>query len=572
MHVLTMDIPDVFGMKADQITEKKLAVLSYFIEHTSTVQMGIPPSGKGIVYPDKKTNKSRFYSYPKRIEKDFKASYTKVSSTWARRICEDLESLGILGHEMRKAARQRQPTEHYFLRYGFEPFRKVIKVLFENRNVNGFSCSLSQEYIQSHIDENLVLAILAERNVEMFRSLNLVDWAPSEAEKVYSLYYTQKNKTASEWEKQKPDPFAESFEAYVRLVIKAQNTIKSQLVSGTAPRISLRFPVFGPDVSEEEKFKALIALNKGTFDYYHGLEKYPSAIRSHYARMQENGWVIPILALIRASPAALEKFLFGDWKPYHNNPSCMDYPLFTFLFAAINEISVSRSVPIEKRIPHVRFRPDFGGSPDTPLLQALFEISIDNGLTVCYDASFDTEHIFFGNANGDVWENDRDVNFRVLTWIDTRLSGSAISISEIPDFDAFFWALHDRKSKVSHYIVSKLPNHIQHFIRFNTSSFEEGSIIPSRLVEELNRILLRPDFYNKLIFANLILSDEGIKIVERTGVYRPFFDDNTYNYRVSTLNRQLIEESYPGLILRARNVTGESERLVVNNGSIPEKK
>jgi hypothetical protein len=187
---------------------------------------------------------------------------------------------------------------------------------------------------------------------------------------------------------------------------------------------------------------------------------------------------------------------------------------------------------------------------------------MDNGLTVCYDASFDTEHIFFGATTGDVWENDRDVNFRVLTWIDTRLSGSAISLSEIPDFDAFFRALQNRKSKVSHYIVSKLPNHLQHFIRYNNTPFEEGSVIPSRFVEELNRVLINPGFYDKIVFSDLTLSEEGSNVIERTGFYRPGFDEGLYHYTIQRLNRQLIEESYPRLVLKAREVVEGSERLV----------
>ena len=563
-----MDLPDVFGMDAEKITEKKLAVLSYFIEHTSSVQIGIPPLSKGVVYPDKTTNNPRFFSYPERIERDFKNSHTKISNTWARRICEDLETLGILGHEMKRAARQRQPTEHFFLEYGFEPFRKVMKIIYENRQDLFCAYGFWQEYIQSHINENLVMDVLAEKNVEMSRYLNIVDWDPAESAKVYSLYYSRKNKTTSEWEKTRPDSYAESYDAYLHLVIKSQNTMKSPVVSGSPPRIMFRLPVFKSSVSEEERFKSIVTLNQGIFEYYPGLEKFQSVIHGHYFRTQENAWVLPILALIRASPAALEIFLFGDWKPYHTSPSCMDYPLFMFLFAAINEISVSRSVPSEKIIPHVRFRPDFGRDPDLPALrQALFEISMENGITVCYDASFDTEHYFFGTANGDVWENDREVNFRVLTWIDTRLSGAAISLDEIPDFDAFFRAFQDRKSKVSTYIVSKLPNHIRHFILYNASPIEEGSVIPTRLMEELNRVLMRPGFYNNRIFSDLALTDEGTKLIERTGLNRSGFDDSLYYYSLQKLNRQLIEESYPGLIMRARGIGEGTERFVMERES-----
>jgi hypothetical protein len=577
-----MDLPDVLEMEADQITDKKWLVLQYFIDHTGTVQRGATPYQKGIVYPDKRTGKPRFYSYPKRIEEDFEKKipnseevHSDISRTWAMKICQDLTDLGILHYDMFVASRQKHPTEHYYLREDLDAFIQVMRIVFDRTPKSALTCyRYSVDYIQNHIDDDFVCEILARKGAEMRRSLPLWNWSLTESEKVHAIYYARKEKTLWGTEtKRIPNLYEQSFESYLTTMMKTLDPQKRSEAPHFPPTISLRLPVFKPGLSEEEQVAILKNLNKKTFEDYPGLELYRSAIHEHYKRYQYDNWILPILSLIRASPEALKEFLFGDWMPYglkgdcycfsDAGSHCMNYPLFTFLFTAINDISRLRLVPDERKIPFFRFRPDFRQSYSTESHSALLEIGTDRNLTVCYDASFDTEHFFYGADNGDVWEGDNEQNYEVLTWIEVQSRGIVIKKEDIPDTDTFVQALRDRSSNVSHHIVSKLSHRVQHIIKNYANLPEERGELYRQLLNELNRVIAQPDFYDQRIFSNIVLTDEGKRLVGNTKDMERMISLDFVNYSFFKLNRILLEETYPELIVKSKYFERDSYQLVL---------
>lgn len=550
-------------MKPDENSKQKNSVLRYFIENESWLMMGHTP-GNGVLFTDKETGNIRFYSYPKRIEDDLKGKYSSISREWAGKICKDLETLGILGHQMIRAARQGNPSKHYYLRSDHSAFKAVMKIVLEDPVSKQFC--ISQEYVRCHINENLVKEILAEKNTVMERSLGIWDWSPGESRKVHTLYYTRK----AEQDKKLcntpvHDPYAESFESFQAEMIRARTHQNEKLSANTPAWISFRLPVFSESISEEEKNKILASENKEIFKEYPGLDQYRSAIQEHYETFQRDKWILPILALIRSSSDALYEFLFGNWKPYDrvDGLKSLDFPIFNFLFTTILDIARTRYVPDESAIPSVRFRPDFRRSHSINPHPALLEIRTNLNLTVCYDASFDTEHIFYGAENGDVWETETEQNYEVSTWIEVKARGARIHREDIKDFTGFVSALRDTTNPISRRILERLSHRMQHLIRSYPLTQNEYPSWGDTLLNDLNRILAKPGFYNPVLFAQVRLTDEGKSIVERTGMYERWDYDSIYHSMIFDANRILFDESYPALITRSNYLESQREGMIV---------
>lgn len=552
-------------MKPDELSKQKIFVLQYFIQNESWVMMGIPPE-HGLLLPDKETGKDRFYSYPKRIEDDLKGKYSSISREWAGKICKDLEALGILGHHMFRAARQKNTTEHYFLRSGTAPFKAVMKlVLDKSVPVQGYIC-ITQEYIRHHISEDLVKDILAEKNVVMERNLTILDWAPVESKKVHALYYERKGSTDSKSGKDSANnPYARSFDSCVTEIVRKSNGKINELSPYIQPGFFFRFPVLKAGISDDEKNRIIGSENEKIFKEYPGLDQYHSAIQEHYEHFQRDHWILPILALIRSSRNTLGEFLFGDWKPYDRTSGIksMDYPIFTFLFTTINDVARRRDVPDESVIPSIRFRPDFRRSHNTHSRPALLEVQTNLNLTVCYDASFDTEHLFYGAENGDVWENDTEQNYDVSTWIEIGALGIKINKENIRDFALFVSSLLDTTNPISRRILERLSHRMQHLLSSYQPIQNEFPSWGDSLLNELNRMLSNLGFYDPIAFSNITLTEEGRGIAERSGVYGRYDYNSFYHSMIFGVNRVLFDEAYPELVQLSKNLEDERKRMIV---------
>ena len=464
-------------MEPDQKTRQKWEVLWYFVQNTGSILDNIDNVKCGVVL-EREPGGERFYSYPSRIHTDFKESRCSfgersISKDWARVICENLSELGILDHDNIRAPRQRSPTPHYYLKPGVEPFLKVMEFLLDPPEQWMVWSTLSNGYVQQHLNAELVRYVLAARGAEMWRSIPVWEWGAAEAPKVFEHYYQHKN--------QGREPAPCSFEEYIREMWRSHERGKSFSLFSFPPTIPLRFPVIPEHLSEDERVKTVVDLNSDYLEDYSWLLSYRSGIDEHYTRYEYEKWILPILALIRASPEALKEFLFGDWKPYGLEPSesycftadgtgCMQYPLFQLLFTAIRDLAMTRNVEYDRLVQFVRFRPDFrrysyrmreGHS-------ALMEIDLANRMTVSYDGSFDTDHTVYGD---ELIEFDEETNFSFQSQVEIRCfhQGSDLfAPDDIPVLDGLLRTLRDGRTLAARSIFARLSHPVQNMLRAYT--------------------------------------------------------------------------------------------------------
>lgn len=542
-------------MEPDKKTRQKWEVLWYFVQNTGSVLDNIDNVRCGVVL-EREPGEKRFYSYSSRIHADFKNSHfsfgkRSITKDWAGVVCENLSELGIFGHDEIRAPRQRSPTPHYYLKPGVEPFLKVMKFLLDPPKQWTIWSNLSNGYVQHHLNAELVRHVLATRGAEMRRSIPVWEWDAAEAPKVFEQYYQRKNGGR--------DPAPCSFEEYVLEMWRSHERSKSFSLFSFPPTILLRLPVFPEHLSEDERMSAIADLNRDRLKEYPRLQSLRSGIDEHYARYEYERWVLPILALIRASPEALKEFLFGKWKPYGlerksyysftaDGTGCMQYPLFRLLFTAIRDLAMTRDVESDRLVEFVRFRPDFrqhsyrmreGHS-------ALMEIDLTNLMTVSYDGSFDTDHTFYGE---DLIVPDEETNFSFQSCVEIRCfypGGVFFAPDDIPVLDGLFRTLRDGRTLAARNIFSRLSHPIQNMLKVYTDEgLEKESWFAGVVLQDLNRLLICPDLYSPAIFPELTLAREGSYVMEHKE------DIGDFQYRVSiygltAFNRELLERVFPG--------------------------
>lgn len=539
-------------MEPGKMTKKKWEVLWYFVQNTANLANSRYGKTCGVKYQTT-SGEERFYSYPSRIHEDFKDSYfsygqISISKDPAGNICKDLCELGILGTELIRAPRQSGKTPHYYLKEGYEPYLKIMKYFFEMVTDPMMQRVMMNTYVQNHTDEGLVRYILCKKGAEMRRSIPLTEWDAQEAPKVFEEYFYAENRNVGV----PPCSFAEYVQGQLS---ESQFTFP--------PTISLRLPVFPEGLSEEEQMAEVESLNKQTFERHSWMKKYASGIQEHYDRHEYEHWIFPILALIRASPAALNMFLFGDWKPYglerdwycftKSGGSCMEYPLFSLLFEAVRDLAMVRNVEYDRLVNRVSFRPKNVLFPkETP--SALLEIDLENWRTVYYDGSFDTVHDFYGTSDNEVVEFPEETNYSFQSWIEIRAfpGGVLFAQDDFPAAFQFLRHLRNINTLTSQYIFSQLSHEVQNVIAtLGDGEITADSQVGKAILKDLNEILLCNDFYKPEYFPNLKLTEMGDRSYH--------LDSSGLNSNIGLItseyfNRDLLEREFPeAMPKRSRN-------------------
>jgi len=542
-------------MEPDQKTRQKWEVLRYFVLNTGSVLDYADNVRCGVVL-DRDAGGKRFYSYPSRIHADFKkpnfsCGRSSITKDWAGVVCENLSELGILDHDDIRAPRQHSPTPHYYLKPGVEPFLKVMEFLLDPPEQWMIWSSISNGYVQHHLNAELVRHVLAARGAEMRRSIPVWEWDVAEAPKVFEQYYQRRNGG------REPTPC--SFEGYVREMWRSHERGKRSSLIPFPPTILLRFPVFAEHLFGDERVKAVVDLNSDCLEDYSWLLSLQSGIDGHYARHEYETWVLPVLALIRASPEALKEFLFGEWKPYGIEPDscysftpdgtgCMQYPLFQLLFTAIRDLAMTRSVEHDRLVRFVRFRPDFRRHSDRMREghSALMKIDLTNLMTVSYDGSFDTDHMVYGD---ELVEFDEETNFSFRSKVEIRCfhqGSDFFAPDDIPVLDGLLRTLRDGRTLAARSISSRLSHPVQNMLRVYTDEgLEKESWFAGVVLQDLNRLLIRPDLYSPVIFSELTLTREGNYVME----HKEDIGDFQYQvsiYGLTAFNRELLERMFPG--------------------------
>lgn len=544
-RVFSMEhIRDYCIMEPEEMTRQKWQVLRYFVVNTGVSTNPRFGKGCGVRYPTE-SGKCRFYSYPSRIHEDFGTSYlsdgkTSISKDWAGKICEDLCALGILGSVMIRAPRQSGKTPHYYLMEGYEPYLRIMKYVFRMVRDPGMQRVLMNAYVMEHTNAGLVRHILSQKGVEIQRSIPLCDWETYEGPKAFEQYFRTESVNGG------APPC--SFTAY----------ISEQ--SSCSPAVSLRLPVFPDGVSDAERMRAIESLNRETFEAHSWLKRYPGGIWEHYRRFEYHHWILPILALIRASPAALEDFLFGDWKPYSGS---LDYPFFTLMFTAVRDLSLVRDVEHDPMIEMVRFHPghaafrDDGGS-------ALLEIDLENGWTVHYDGGFTTDQRPPAISDSDVIQPGREVNYFFRSWVTIPVYGRGdvlFAPDDLPTVLRFLRHLRDTRTLAARTILGRLSNRVQNYIALpGDGDVRADSRIGQAILQDINEILLSDDLYAKGNFPDLHLTREGERVACQQS--SSSFPAVTWSEKTTTwalVNRQMLERVFPGVMPKRERPEGEAQ-------------
>jgi hypothetical protein len=535
---------DISIMEPEEMTRQKWEVLWYFVVNTGVSTKPGLQKGCGVRYPTE-SGGCRFYSYPSRIHEDFGTSYlsqgkTSISKDWAGKICEDLSALGILGSVMIRAPRQSGKTPHYYLKEGNEPYLRIMKYLFRMIRDPGMQRALMNAYIMEHTSAGLVRYILSQKGVEIQRSIPLRDWDVYEAPKVFEQYVRTESVNGS------APPC--SFVTY---------TLEQ---SNCAPVVALRLPVFPDGLSDEERMTAIESGNRETFARHPWLKRYQSGIGEHYLRFEYQHWILPILALIRASPAALEYFLFGDWKPYSGS---LDYPLFTLMFTAVRDLALVRDVEHDPMVEMVRFHPEHMASRDDGGCgSALLEIDLENGRTVCYDGAFTTDQRSPATSENTAIRPAREANYSFRSWVTIPVSGPGgvlFAPEDLPAALRFLRHLRDTRTLAARDILGRLSHRVQNIIAIpGDGDVPAGSPAGQAVIRDLNEILLCDDLYTDRHFPDLHLTGEGERVIfPDSSSPSPTAGMHTVTW--AHFNRELLERAFPGVMPAREQPEGETQ-------------
>jgi len=514
------------------MTRQKWEVLWYFVVNTGASAM---PSwtGKCGILIRTDAGESRFYSYPSRIHEDFGKSYStygksSISKDWAGKICEDLCELGILGSEMIRAPRQSGKTPHYYLMNGYEPFLRIMKYFFRIVTQPGMQRLMMNSYIQEHTDAGLVRYILHKKGVEIERDIQIREWDAHEAPQVFEHYFRGENKN------QKSDHPC-SFAAYI------------QEQASCSPAVSLRLPVFPDDLSDRERLAAIELLNRPVFENHAWLKRYRSGILEHYGRYEYEHWILPILALIRASPVALEEFLFGKWEPYSGS---LDYPFFNLLFTAVWNLAMVRDVGDDSLVERVSFRPE-AISPDGRG-SALLEVELKNDLrTLYYDGSFNTDQRWITISERDAIQPARETNYSFRSWVTFPTfepGGVWFSPDDLSVILCFLRHLWVTPTPGAREIFGRLSHVVQNTVATpGNREIQADSPIGRAILRDMNELLMCDNLYAPGYFPDLHLTKDGEQMPGKDLVCNSLRGDHNSIHR-EFFNRELLERAFPGMM------------------------
>ena len=355
-----------------------------------------------------------YSAYPAKIERDLR---NRVTRTWAGKICRDFSELGILGYRLKKPRRQKNNTEHYFLKKSLDAFLKIAEMCLLSGNHEDARMFFNSPYAQKRIDSALIKDVLHRKEVEIRRAMGLDEWREGEARELYKEFI-ERNKD------EMPESILVGFDEYMRRRKDPKGPFSFP------PMICLRLPVLPDDTSEETRRRIVEGMNKEAFAEYEGLGFNWSGVEGHYEVWQEEKLVLPFLVLIQISPSALGEFLFGEYKAYDPQPEgyysfstdgteMIRHVMFGLIFRAIVDLSNERNIPTDSIVSDVQVRPHYSvhGGDGREWLLAVF---MKDERIIYIDAGFSTTDMWYGDKEEDVYEVVTDPED---CWVNTWVKG-----------------------------------------------------------------------------------------------------------------------------------------------------
>lgn len=136
-----------------------------------------------------------------------------------------------------------------------------------------------------------------------------------------------------------------------------------------------------------------------------------------------------------------------------------------------------------------------------------------------------------------------------------QVSPLFIKKTEIKDITLLLTLLAE-KSRVSNHIRGKLSNRMQNLLLRYDNTTAPTSAFTTFLIEEINRTLLREDFYDEKAFSEIEISPMTQSFID--GYYRSYeYDDDSTGSNYGLLldrNYSLLEDAFPDAIARYGDV------------------
>jgi len=526
-------------MHDGKLTDKEWEILHYFIGNEG---YGLEVANTGNIKGSDDKDYLPFLSYPAKIERDLSKGVTRG---WAAKICEGFESLGIFGHEMIRPPRQKHDTEHYFLKSDLATLRRVVGLVTGHAKAEDRHWLFSYRYFRRSVNETLVRDVLREKDVEMWRTIELPYWNDEDAERIYRVFVAREKSAGS-------TDMEVSFEEYERNMLKCSGEENESYRA--VPGISLRLPVYSDSVSKEERVATFFRLNKKEMGAYPFIQFESGVIDAHYRDWQYEKLILPILILIQISPGALAEFLCGDWKPYapHFNAdgtAMMEHTLFRLLFMAIGDLAMTRSITGETEGPGVTARMAWLRKSNNLISDtdqdALFTVSLNNGRNIYYDGGFDTIHDFYGNDMEHGPDDEGDYWVKTWTGFDHDMSrGLLLEEGNVNDPALLAARIRDGTDFMAGHIRDHLSNDTRRLLKLAGPSDLDSGRLQKALLKGLNDLVMGQCIYDELAFKDVKLSEDTRKMLRRK------LDSGPGGQTIDTfvLNRALFLDAFPGLL------------------------
>lgn len=313
-----------------------------------------------------------YITYPAELEKLSRKIITRAG---AKIVCDKLTNKGILQIEKKRSSTWSKTTSHYSIGQDIESLRNLVREYFQYLVKNDpFSWQKeatwfnNSHFIRSLVNSNLVRDTLSSKNVVISKIKNL------------------KNKKSKE-----------ELEKFKEMV-------------------SISFPIKPANYKTSQMFSIAKSHQDTTSTIQQ--KKIEKIIKEHYDNIEENEIILPILALIRISPTALEYFL-SDWKPYiiegtthytSTGISAIEHVLFRLIWDAINDLSIIRDIPQNELVHSALVS---GGGISSSKTSSLLEITLMDLSKIEYNAGFDTQRDYYGDGENIVEIEINPENCRV---------------------------------------------------------------------------------------------------------------------------------------------------------------
>ena len=589
--------------QAPKLTEKEWTILKLFIKR------------EGFALEDFKHNPRRkqngvlpwdlapehFYSYPddivahltkqEYVDQEEKGSYrSKYSGCYVKDIhavtiptagkaCRKFVDLGIFERvESKRTEKKFQETTQYFLKSDYETFKWVLSFLMQHADPYERVEMLSHTYFRRFISEDLVRMRLFEKRVSIISRHDIFDWAPDQIPKILGIFTDNQKDTLT------------TFKSKIQTEIQEKENHPSLFGEDDASEWVISYPFFGQDhipvfpdgmpITEKLDFlrKEHRSKDSDTEKYIEALARFPVVLDNHMKIVELEGLILPILALIQSSPSALAEFMLGNWERFlfpqglcSRKDESFDCPLFPQLISlAISDMASTMQIPGNKHIASFEFR-DFSRKKliDGNLCQedALLRIHLTRGYSIYYDMGY---HTSFQKHPSQIFPTmfERRLQPNKL-WVKIKLrfeDSFFISKYTIRDLTKLLSGLRTT-SKISQHIRGKFSHRMQNLLLYYDND-NPSLAFTTFVVDEINRALMREDFYNPIAFSEIPISQKTRETIDNYSRLIEMDDSTGSNY-LSLLhrNRFLLDDAFPDALAPFGRIQSDTTSPPLEDGT-----